>query len=221
MNKIDSIGFDLDGTLWDFTPMVVKCWEASLKKEPIPLTPPSLTMIRSNAGLMPQQYLPAFLPQIDDPKERMAVFERAMSGVYNRILEEGGVLYPGVIETLKALSSRYRLFIASNCESLYLQNFLQYYCLEEVFDSVTCFGLTGKGKGESIALLAQKQAYKNILFVGDTRADMDAASYAGATFVHAAYGFGQVQEAKYRITQPAELIGLLDTISNRERIYNG
>lgn len=107
----------------------------------------------------------------------------------------GGMLYPGLEETLHKLQTAgYPLFIESNCQTGYIDAFLDYYGFRDFFVDYLCFGDNGRDKGENIRLLAERHHLDPYYYVGDIQADYDATMKAGGRFIHAAYGMGSVQE---------------------------
>ena len=66
-------------------------------------------------------------------------------------------------------------------------------------------------RSDNIALVVKRQGLKRPVYVGDTDWDYQAARRAGVPFIHAAYGFGQV-EGVPAIRRFGELDGLLKTL---------
>ena len=60
-------------------------------------------------------------------------------------------------------------------------------------------------KAENIRLLLSRNAIDAAIYVGDTEKDKAAADGAGIPFVHAAYGFGRVPDADWKISTLADL----------------
>lgn len=58
--------------------------------------------------------------------------------------------------------------------------------------SFECEGRNGKPKGENTRLVMERQKITNCVYIGDTQGDCKAAERAGILFIHAAYGFGAV-----------------------------
>ena len=62
---------------------------------------------------------------------------------------------------------------------------------------------------ENIRLVMERNHWKSSIYIGDTEGDRKAALTAGIPVIHAAYGFGQVQEASRRLQDIRELPSLL------------
>ena len=97
--------------------------------------------------------------------------------------------------------------MVSNCKDGYIQAFLDYYRLHEIFPDFESAGATGLTKGENIALVLSRNGFTTdeALYVGDTIWDMEASMKAGVDFLHAAYGFGSVPEGTPRVSSPREI----------------
>lgn len=212
---IDSIGFDLDGTLWDYADRYAGIFAQVLQGR-ADIEPPTVKAVRAATGLPALAYIEALFPRLKDADEaeKMRLFRQAETIGCARILERGGRLYDGLEQMLCTLSKRYRLFIASNCEPLYLLNFLQYYGFSPYFTDTICQNLPGAKptKGENIRLVCERNGFCAPLFVGDAQSDADAARAAGVPFVWASYGYGRVADAAYRIDAPSELVPLTERL---------
>lgn len=209
---IDSIGFDLDGTLWDYAARYQEFFTDAVKDLPY-VHKPTVEEIYAVTGLAAIDYVETLFPElVSAPLDlKMSVFHHAEKLGSATILKEGGRLYDGLEEMLKALSGKYSLFIASNCEPDYLDNFLTFYGFHSYFADWTCHDLTkgDRTKGENIRMLCRKNGYSHTVFVGDAQSDADAAREASVPFVWASYGYGNVPSAQYRIDKPLDLVSLI------------
>ena len=106
-------------------------------------------------------------------------------------------------ETLKALP--YPLFIVSNCQSGYIETFLECCGLGKYFKDFECSGNTGNPKGENILEIIRRNEIKNAVYVGDTQGDCNASQVAGIPFIFAEYGFGNADRFDRKIKNIKEL----------------
>ena len=120
--------------------------------------------------------------------------------------EHGGVLYPDLEDTFKELKKTYELYIVSNCQKGYIEAFLDHYHFWDYFSDIECYGNNLLQKGDNIRLLADRNHLEEAVYVGDIQGDYDASRKAGVGFIHAAYGFGIVPEAQYKIQSFSELV---------------
>lgn len=184
-----AIIFDLDGTLWDSASQIRDVWNAVIEKEtgvPSRLTREDIcgimgkTMADIAAAIFPTHSLP----------EQTALMDLCCRAENEYLRTKGAILYPGLENTLKALSAEYRLFIVSNCQEGYIQAFLEAHGLEQYFSDFEMYGRTGLQKWDNIRLLMARNGITKAVYVGDTAGDETAARKAGIPFIHAAYGFG-------------------------------
>lgn len=118
------------------------------------------------------------------------------------------LLYPDVKETLEKLSKKCTLFIVSNCQSGYIELFMKKAGIEKYITDYECFGNTGKGKGENIKLVIERNNLEDVVYVGDTQGDYEATLFAGIPFVFAKYGFGSVENCYAAVSGIKELLSL-------------
>ena len=83
----------------------------------------------------------------------------------------GRNLYPDLEETLEKLSKQYHLYIVSNCQTGYIEDFISCSGTWSFFEDFECFGNTGKAKGENIRLLVRRSGLDSAVYVGDTQGD--------------------------------------------------
>lgn len=196
--------FDLDGTLWDSAEGVAASWNEVLEEKGRPERC-TVDSIHSVMGKTMDAIGRILFPR-DTEEEAGRLMEQCMERENAYLLEHGGILYEGLEETLKALRERgYFLAIVSNCQKGYIEAFLTHHGLEAWIQDLECFGNTGRGKGENIRRVVERNRLDRALYLGDTMGDYEAAREAGTDFLHAAYGFGQVPAGTPAIRDIREL----------------
>ena len=110
------------------------------------------------------------------------------------------------------MKKKYHLYIVSNCQSGYIEAFLDYYKLHDLIEDTECYGNNEKSKGENIALLYRRNALDDAVYVGDIQGDYDASMDAGVKFIHAAYGFGTIEDKVPEIRKFCELENVADQV---------
>jgi len=206
----DSVLFDLDGTLWDASAACAQAWSEALAAVGRPDVTVAPAYARRFTGLSMERILCDFFPNVG------AELHPLLSDTYRRKEEDvmrsrGGTLYPGTAEVLRWLNAGRRLFLVSNCLDGYIENFLRLTGLAPVFSGFESMGRTGKPKADNIASVVAQYGLRRPVYVGDTVHDSEAALANKIPFVFAAYGFGAVPNARFRIEAIRELPGVLDT----------
>ena len=195
---MDSIIFDVDGTIWDSTQSVADSWNIAIKEHSdlqLTLEPVSLSRV---FGKTMTEIADAVFPDLE-PVKRMELLDFCFEEE-NRYLEtHPGRMYDGVVDTVKKLSEKYPLFIVSNCQCGYIEAMLNASGLGSYIKDHLCFGETQTPKSQTILKLMERNGLRDVVYVGDTQGDADACRDAGVPFVFAEYGFGDVPDAKVRI----------------------
>lgn len=203
----ESIIFDVDGTLWDSIPLVVKGWNAGFEQLGMEQKC-TYEGIKPLFGLTMDVIAQRLLPEI--PKaQREKTMEFCMEWE-NRVLEEDPchVFYPDVKKTMEKLKESHRLFIVSNCQKGYIEICMEKGGINGCITDHACFGDTGTCKGETIRRVMERNGVKEAVYVGDTQADMEAARFAHIPFVWASYGFGKPESWEYQIETFSQLLQL-------------
>ena len=203
LNK-KGILFDLDGTLWDSSEGVAKSFNIALSQLGYDLELTKQDM-QSVMGKVMDEIAHIFFDKLDPEKaEDIMRCCTKVEGEY--IAKFGGPIYEGLEQTLKKLKQE-GWFIAcvSNCQSGYIEAFLQFSGLGEYFDDIECWGNTQKLKAYNISLTASRNNLTHVVYVGDTLGDYNSACEAGAKFIHASYGFGEVPAGTPKIARLSEL----------------
>lgn len=200
---IDALIFDMDGTMWDAVDSYCKVWDATAAELGIGRQPVRyeelVALMGKPLGEIYEPLMGAYCSDKELFLERLSVNEeRLMSSL-------GGRLYPGVAEVTERLSKRYKLFMLSNCNGSGLDNFLDFTGLRPYFTDAVTFGQTGVDKDVNLRRIRERYNLRRPVYVGDIQRDADSTHAAGLEFVWAAYGFGTVSDAEFRINNFYEL----------------
>ena len=207
--KFDGLIFDLDGTLWDSTDGIVATWNELLKEYPEVDKVVTAEDLSSNFGLPLQQIAANMFPDLTEEK-RMFLMDQCCLRENDYLAAHGGTLFEDEFETLAALSASCGLYIVSNCQVGYIDSFYAGNGTGEYFLDQECAEATGLSKGQNIRLVMERNRLKNVVFIGDTQGDADAAREAGVPFIYAAYGFGEVDGYDAKLEQLKDLPELLE-----------
>ncbi len=200
-----NILFDLDGTLTDSGPGIIRCVQITLAHFGLPV--PEANALRVCVG-----------PPLRDSFLRFGVppkhLEEAVQVYRKHYLAEGqyeNFPYPGIADTLRKLKTQgHRLFIATSKPEAMSVEILTRFGLAPYFD-IIC-GATPDGsrntKSAVIAhLLSQLESTENLVMVGDTIFDVEGAKSHGIPTVAVTWGYGdatQMQEAGALLTGTME-----------------
>ena len=205
--------FDMDGTLWDSSANVAASWTEKVRQ--LGYDRPEITKedIMGVMGLTMDMIADILFGDLPE-EERYDLLQKCGEYENEYLLKHGGVLYPDLEKTLKRLGRKFSLYIVSNCQSGYIEAFLEHYGFGKYFDDIECYGNNLKGKGENIALLAKRNGLDRAWDVGDIQGDYDATMQAGLEFIHAAYGFGKIAQKTPKLRKFSELPELMERIIN-------
>ncbi|MCT2535495.1 HAD family hydrolase [Aquibacillus koreensis] len=205
---MDSIIFDLDGTLWDSRNTIVNAWNKVVSREKQLETPITTDDLKQVMGLPYDEVGRRLLPDLEQDKQQKVL--NACCEMENEYLRRyGGDLYETVEESLKLLFEKYQLYIVSNCQDGYIEAFYTYHKLEKYFQDYENPGRTGLSKAENIKLVMERNALSDPIYVGDTKGDQQAAKEVGIPFVYASYGFGKVNRCDLVIHKFDQLLELV------------
>ena len=203
---MDSIIFDVDGTLWNSTEIVARSWTEYLKKEGIFMEITSEKLMSLFGRLLPDIAAILF-PDLPE-EEQLRIIDGCCQAEQEALEKECAPLYEGLEDTLKELSAKYPLFIVSNCQAGYIEVFLEATGFGHYFKGHLCPGDTGLAKAENILSISRQYNLSSPVYVGDTQGDYDACQKAGVPFIFAEYGFGSVNADVPVIQKPADLLSL-------------
>lgn len=200
---IDAVILDVDGTLWDSTGVVAKAWTKAVDQcgfSDMVITPQQLQKL---FGKTMDVIAKALLPE-EDETTRKNVIDRCCELEHEAVSEnQTDITYEGVVDTMR--KAPLPVAIVSNCQSGYIELFMDKTNTADCVVDLECFGNTGEGKAENIRRVVARNGWKNPIYVGDTAGDLEACRAAGVPFVWARYGFGEID--------PRDAIAVIDSFS--------
>jgi phosphoglycolate phosphatase len=203
-----NIILDVDGTLWDTTEVVAEAWNKAISEVGGTAAKITSSVLKKEFG-KPMDVIANNLFHDANESKREMLLQKCCEYEHDFLSEnKDNLLFPGVKETLEKLSEKCRLFIVSNCQSGYIELFMDKAGIEEYITDYECFGDTGKSKGENIKLIMERNNLDDVVYVGDTQGDYEATVVAGVPFVFANYGFGSTPNCYRAINEIKELLNL-------------
>lgn len=189
---------DMDGTVWDSSENVARAWTVKVHEAGYTDKVVTRKDIQSVMGKPMDVIADTLFTYTEKGPERDRL--RALCEKYENeyLLENGGILYDGVFDTLKTLKDMgYHNYIVSNCQAGYIEAFLNHYKIPfgnpgDLIEDIECYGNNLHQKDENIRLLAERNKLTQACYVGDIQSDYDATVKAGYPFIHARYGFGTI-----------------------------
>lgn len=204
--------FDLDGTLWDAIDPIMQSWNKAMSDNGKHYRF-TYEMIKSYMGLTPIETVKLAFDDVCE-EEGLHLFSICIKEEIKYLSTKPGIIYKKELETVEFLSKKYPLFIVSNCDSGYIENFLYGCNMKKYFLDYLCIGDTKKEKWENILLIKEKYNINKVIYIGDTLKDKTETLKANSLFIHAAYGFGQIENDEYFINSIDELPRIIEDILN-------
>jgi len=212
LNGIQGVAFDLDGTLVDSAPGLTSAVDSALYALELPQAGEArvITWIGNGADKLMERALTwarqeraaqraaSGKPSVEDddiPQEEQASVLRALfNRYYAQFAEEGSFLFPDVADTLKALHTNgLPLALVTNKPTPFVAPLLNALGIAHYF-TVVIGGDDVQNKKphpEPLLLVASRLGItpQSLLFVGDSRNDIQAAAAAGCPSVGLTYGY--------------------------------
>ena len=206
--KIDSLIFDIDGTLWDSRALVAEGYNIQLTREGLAHLCVTAEDLKPLFGKVMTEIADVILATIPEDT-RYALMERCME-TENQYLHDNPchIGYPGVTETIAELSKKYRIFIVSNSQCGYPELCIEKLGLTPYIEGHMCFGDTGTSKGKTIRTLMAKHHIGTCAYVGDTQGDYEATVEAEVPFIWCTYGFGTPEAYAEKVDRFEDLLKL-------------
>ncbi len=205
----DGVIFDVDGTIWDSTPIVTEAWNRALVDTGHPQVSVTADRLKGLFGLPMLEIMRDVLPGVSE-KEVRAFDKVCIEYEQNALIESSGIPYLNIEETIKKLSESCKVIIVSNCQSGYIELMMKHLGIEAYVTDKICHGDNGLSKAENIILMNERHSLKRSVYVGDTIMDANACKEAEEFFIFASYGFGHVEEPDAVIDEPEQLLEMFE-----------
>lgn len=190
MKKYTYIIFDLDGTLMDTSPGILRCIENVVDQ--YGLKPPSRLEMQDFIGPPIEKSFQSYYGCTEEYSQKLAA---AWRKIYKERFLFEAVPYCGIYDLLQWLrTAGMKTAVATNKREDYATVLLEHFKLLSLMDCVVGSDSEGRRtKADMIGLCINQMGATNrnqCLMIGDTVGDMTAAHGAGVDFLGVTYGFG-------------------------------
>ena len=191
--KYRTVLFDLDGTLLDTRPGIIRSMKATLDR--LGIRQPPEESLNAFIGPPLRDCFTAVCGLSDD------IADRAVEIYRRHLVESGGIydcnVYPGIPQLLgKLKSSGCRLGVATSKATWLARDVLAHKGLAAFFDTISGSQERGDTKAESIrqALARLASGKDGAVLVGDRKFDAQGARETGIDCIGVRYGYGTAAE---------------------------
>ena len=185
--------FDLDGTLVDTAPDLMRALNHALATVDLPPVDEALTRHWVGHGVRAMLQA-AFAHHAQDlAPERVDVLEASCVGYYGAHVADHSRPYPHVMETLAVLAERAPLAVVTNKPTALSESLLEALDMARFFRVVVGRGTTAKPKPDAAPVLHACESLgvdpASALFVGDSETDVACARAAGCAVAIYRHGY--------------------------------
>jgi phosphoglycolate phosphatase-like HAD superfamily hydrolase len=174
--------FDVEGTLIDCVPDILKCWSETLAGFGVSVPAADLQLM---SGMDGDEMLATLVPGLDEHARKKIL--TAQGERYRAVYLPRVRAFPGVRAAFTAIKSRgRRIALATDCQSDELKRYRSLMNVDDLIDAIACGDEVLKGKPDpalvELALLhLGSTSAVSATMIGDTPFDAQAARRAGAT----------------------------------------
>src|SRR3984893_12960014 len=174
--------FDVEGTLIDCAPQVLRCWHETLSSFGVPMPMDSLQRL---SGMDGDEMLATLVPSLDEGARKKIVL--AQGERYRAVYLPQVRAFPGVRAVFTAIKSQGdRIALATDCQSDELKRYRSLMNVDDLVDAIACGDEVSKGKPDPglVELALDHLGGTPAVFatmIGDTPFDAQAAQTAGAS----------------------------------------
>lgn len=196
LEGIKGIAFDLDGTLIDSAPGLTDAIDSALYALELPAAGEDrvTTWIGNGADILVERALTWALKDKSPQDGQPGMMRRLFDTYYAQYAEEGSYLFPAVADTLKTLCEHgVKMAIVTNKPTPFVRPILETLGIADYFDLVIGGDDVAAKKPHPAPLylvLGKLGLYPHeLLFVGDSRNDIQAAKAATVSVAGMTYGY--------------------------------
>ena len=227
MNSKTYLAFDIDGTLYDVSPIAVEAFERGIGsymagENTGTVSVPAHDEIIALLGTPIDEIFDALFPLLNG-KERVLLNDHCTRAFADLIKKGGGTLIDGVAATLAFLHEQGRaMVVASNGRPEYIEAILIHHGILGFFDPP--FVYLGPGVPDKNAIVKEYTkrtgADDLLIMIGDRRSDHEAARANGIPFIGCAFGHAgsaEISGARWIAASFSEIPSIVRSIEGGPR----
>ena len=120
--KYDSIILDVDGTIWDTTPVVAKAWNKAIEALFPKVPRVTADILKGQFGKTMDVIGRNLFGDLSDSNQAILLKRCCVEEHLAIEQNEKDIAYEGVVETIRVLAANLPLFIVSNCQAGYINS---------------------------------------------------------------------------------------------------
>lgn len=189
--NFDSLILDVDGTIWNTTPIVAQAWNNAIDQNFPQVPHVTAQILQGQFGKTMNVIADNLFTGLTADEKSVLMKECCRCEQIALHANKKNITYAGVVESIEKIAAKIPVFIVSNCQKGYIEVVIEKNGIQKWIKDFECYGNNGKNKDENIRLIIERNNLKAPVYVGDTQGDFDACKKAGVPFIWAAYGFGK------------------------------
>ena len=159
--KYDSIILDVDGTIWDTTPIVAKAWNKAIEKLYPQVPRVTADILKGQFGKTMDIIGRNLFGELTAEEQKKLLDQCCIEEQVALEQNEEEITYEDVVETIRALAAKVHVFIVSNCQAGYIELVIKKLCLEDYITDFECFGNNGLTKDKNIRLVVERNCRRH------------------------------------------------------------
>ena len=211
------LAFDMDGVIYSAENFIGEAYLHAINSSRLGLPVPSSEQIMRQIGKPIRIIFSNLFPGITD-EEMIELRKFTRKFVVQMVYEKKGLVYSGIPELIKTLSTDYTLAACSNGGGRYVEAILKTYELDKHFIPIlTLESENVTHKGELLKSYISKNGNDSSAWVmiGDRKPDMDAAKFNNCRFIGCNWGHAdetEIQDAEIIVHKPKQILDVIENI---------
>ena len=211
------LAFDMDGVIYSAESFIGDAYLHAVNSSGLGFPVPTAGQIIQQIGKPIREIFSNLFPGISE-EEMVHLRKYTRKFVVQMVYEKKGIIFDGIAELIKELSSNYTLAACSNGGGRYVEAILKTYQLDKYFIPIlTLESENASHKGELLRSYISKNGNDNTawVMVGDRKPDLEAAKFNNCSFIGCSWGHvykDELSEADFIANSPSEIISVLSSI---------